>query len=190
MKVRVIRRPPYVWMRWLFLVHIVALLSTFAGRLPIQNLSFGLSLFVLLGTICCLKNLEVKNPRYKKAGVFLLLSLVMLFVNRLLPNSLVSLISSVLSLIAVYQEYAAHAEVAAPHDGRLARTWRSLFVWEIIIGVVASMFSTVAILALTMLEMDAARMTMIISGALTVVNALVKIVYLSCVNKMVPIVSK
>lgn len=190
MKVRVIKRPPNVWMRWLFLVHIVALLAPLAGRLPIPNLAFGLNLAVLIGTICCLKNLEVKNPRYKKAGVFLLLSLVMLFVNRLLPNSLVSLVASVLSLIAVYQEYAAHSEVAAPHDGRLARIWRSLFVWEIIIGVVAAMFSAVAVLALTMLEMDAARMTAIISVALTVVNALVKVIYLSCVNRMVPIVSK
>ena len=190
MKVRVIKRPPYVWMHWLFIVHIVALLSSFAGWLPIPNLSFGLNLFVILGTICCLKNLEVKNPRYKKAFVFLVLSLVMLFVNRLLPNSLVSLVASVLSLIAVYQEYAAHAEVAAPYDMKLARTWRSLFVWEIIIGVVASMFLTVAVLALTMLEMDAARMTMIISGALTVVKALLKIIYLSCLNKMVPIVSR
>lgn len=190
MKVRVIRRPPNVWMRWLFIVHIVALLAPLARLLPIQNLAFGLNLFVILGTICCLKNLEVKNPRYKKAGVFLLLSLAMLFIGRLIPNGAVSLVSSVVSLIAVYQEYAAHSEVAAPHDGRLARTWRSLFVWEIIIGVVTAMFSVVAVLALTMLEMDAARASSVIGIAMMAVEAVVKIVYLSCVNRMIPIVSK
>ena len=190
MKVRVIKRPPNVWMRWLFIVHIVALLAPLAGRLPIPNLSFGLNLFVILGTICCLKNLEVKNPRYKKAVVFLVLSLAMLFINRMLPNRAVALVSSVLSLIAVYQEYASHSEVAAPCDMKLARTWRSLFVWEIIIGVVTAMFSAVAVLALTMLEMDAARMIAIVSGAMMVVDAVLKVIYLSCLNKMVSIVSK
>lgn len=190
MKVRVIRRPPNVWMRWLFLVHIVALLAPLARLLPIQNLAFGLNLFVILGTICCLKNLEVKNPRYKKAFVFLVLSLAMLFIGRLIPNGAVSLVSSVVSLIAVYQEYAAHSEVAAPYNMKLARTWRSLFVWEIIIGVVAAMFSVVAVLALTMLEMDAARMTAIVSGAMMAVEAVLKVIYLSCLNKMIPIVSR
>lgn len=187
MKVRVIKRPPNVWMRWLFYVHILALLSPLAGWL-IPSLSFVLDLVVLLGTICCLKNLEVKNPRYKKAGLFLLLSLVMLFVNRLVSTTLVSLVFSVLSLLAVYQEYASHGEVAAPHDAKLARVWRSLFVWQIIAGVVAGMLSAVAVLAMTMQGMDAARMTTLVTAGVMAVNALVKIVYLSCLNKMVRIV--
>lgn len=100
-----------------------------------------------LATICILGTIGDRGSRYSKAAVMLLVSALLELVSGLLPlmgfpdavedicnafAAALTLIASVCSFLAVYQEYNAHAELVGPVDQDLARRWHKLFNWQIV----------------------------------------------------------
>lgn len=137
--------------------------------------------------ICMLK-LAPANERYRKAGIFrgaiLACSLIttFLFASRFLP-----LAASVCSMIAVYQEFHGHAELLENKNARLSQKWRSLFLWEIIAGLVLSVVSTFAVMILITMDLDASRIASMIIGVLKIPTWIIDVIYLCYVNKMIAI---
>ena len=97
--------------------------------------------------IVILYNLSPVNRRYRFAFIASLIAMVGSLAEKLtfgpglaMVVSLVSFAGSIGGIVAMYQEYYGHSEIAqmgrAPE---LRRKWRSLFVWQIVVGVLVSL---------------------------------------------------
>ena len=142
---------------------------------------------IVLGITICLLQLAPANPRYKKAGILraamLICALITSFVYTL---SILTFVASILSIIAVYQEYNAHSELIAEKDAKLSGKWHSLFTWSIVAGVLVGFGSTATVVILALLEMDVVRLTSIIVGILCIPQIVIDFVYMMYLKRMIP----
>ena len=110
--------------------------------------------------IWCLFQLPKVNPRYRTAAITragaLICGLLTLPVNTsgLGLSSILMLVGSTCTWITDYQEYHGHSEIAAQWDEKLAKKWRDLFVWEVVVALgtsIVSLFGTIILAATGML---------------------------------------
>ena len=141
------------WLRYLFYVHLAGIVVSLFSLLPVGgNLAVWCSLAVALAAVICLFGLAPGYPRYRKAACFRAAMLVFSLIHTVfsLRTPLV-LVSSLCSIIAVYQEYSGHRALIRDLDAGLARKWNQLFIWQIVCSVLISLATTVVSVILALL---------------------------------------
>lgn len=176
------------WLRVLIYIAIVSLINSVINFLPFvpSSVTTWISRGIMVAMAVCMFKLAPANARYQKAGIFRAGMLGCTLITAFLyASSILTLAASIMSIIAVYQEYNGHSEMVVAKDPNLSGKWHSLFNWSLIAGVLVGFGSVVAVLIVAMLEMDAVRTTGIIVGVLSVPQLVIDVVYLLYLKKMI-----
>lgn len=173
------------WLRVLFYAQIASMAMTAVNAVSrLDTITGWLSKALSAVVIWSLFQLKDVHPRYRTAAiakaVVLICGVITLPVNTsgLGPSTVLLLVGSTASWIAAYQQYHAHGELVEETDPKLGKRWKNLFVWEIVIGLCISFFSTAATVALVSAEMDSNTVTTIVLAVTNVVYLLVDALYL------------
>jgi len=181
------------WLHVLMYIAIASVINSAMNFLPFvpAAVTAWISRGIMVAMVVCMFQMAPANDRYKKAGIMRAVMLGCILITAFLyASSLLSLVASILSIIAVYQEYSAHSELVADKDANLSGKWHSLFTWGIIAAVLVSVGSTVAVLIMSLLEMDAVRVASIIIGILGIPQMILDIVYMMYIKKMITILEE
>ena len=178
------------WYRVLMYIAIVSLVNSIINFLPFVPavVTTWISRGIMVAVVVCMFQLAPANERYKKAGIMRAIMLVCTLITAFVyASSILNLAASILSVIAVYQEYNAHSEVIADLDSILSGKWHSLFTWGLIAGILVGFGSTVTVLSLTLMESDVVHLTAVIVGILSIPQMILDLVYMLYLKKMVSI---
>lgn len=138
----------------------------------------------MVAMIVCMFRLAPVNAHYRKAGILRAVWLGCMLASLFLLPSILILTASILSIIAVYQEYNAHSEVVAEKDAKLSRNWHSLFNWSIVTGLLVGFGSAVAALIASFAGIEITRITAIVTAVLSIPQLVIEVVYLLYLKKM------
>lgn len=180
------------WLRVLSGLAMASLANSAVSLLPFVPtvLTSWISRAIILGMVVCMFRLPPANERYKKAAVMravmLLCTIITAFVK---GTAILTFAASILSILAVYQEYYGHSELIVEQDSQLSRKWHSLFTWSLLAGVLVGFGSTLTVVILSFMGMDAVRLTAIIVAFLGVPQMILDIVYIRYLKKMTKIFS-
>lgn len=175
------------WFRILMCIAIVGLINSVLSIQPFISLSFTvwISRGLMLAMTVCMLKLAPVHHRYHKAGIYRGTMLALILITAFVfASSLLTIAASVLSIMAVYQEYSAHSDLVAELDPKLSRKWHSLFNWGIAAAVLVSFGSVVSVLLVVLLEADSVRTTALIVGLLSIPQLIIDVVYLVYIRKM------
>lgn len=181
------------WLRVLMYIAIASLANAIISSLPIVPVAITtwISRGIMVAIVVCMFRLAPANEQYKKAGIMRAVMLVCTLITAFMRGtSILTLAASILSIIAVYQEYNAHSELMADKDSRLSGKWHRLFNWSLIAAVLVAFGSTVTALIFSFMEMDAVRLTAIIVGILSIPQMILDVVYMIYIQKMISIFVK
>ena len=179
------------WLRILIYIAIVSIVNTLLSYLPLipWKITNLISLAIVAVMVISLLRLGTVNRRYRKAAIFRCGFLTCLVVTSYLTTStIISLAASVLSILAVYQEYAAHAELIGEHDGSLSGKWHSLFIWSIAASVLISVTSMATVLLILFVDMadgTAAFISGVVIALLNLIQCIINVVYITYLNRMI-----
>jgi len=178
------------WLRGLMYAAIASLVNSVLNVFPFvpATLTTWISRAIILAVYISLFKLGTVNARYHKAaicrGIMLACTLIIAF---LFASPLLSLVSSIASIVAVYQEYNAHSELVEKKDPKLSGKWHSLFLWGIAAGLLVSIGSVIATMILVMQELDAVGITAVVIGLLSIPQFIIDVIYLLYLKRMVAI---
>lgn len=178
------------WLRVLMYISVVSLVNAAANYVPFipAALTTWISRGVTIAMVICMFQLAPVNARYRKAGilraVMLICTLITAFVH---ASSILTFTASILSIVAVYQEYNAHSELVSDQDAKLAGKWHSLFNWSILAGVLVGFGSVLGALIVAAFEVDVVRVTALVIGLLGIPLMIVDLVYILYIRKMIAI---
>lgn len=181
------------WLRVLMYIAVVSLINAAANFVPFipAALTTWISRGVTIAMVICMFQLAPVNARYRKAGilraVMLICTLITAFVH---ASSILTFTASILSIVAVYQEYSAHSELVSDQDAKLAGKWHSLFNWSILAGVLVGFGSVLGALIVAAFEMDVVRVTALVIGLLGIPLMILDLVYILYIRKMIAIFEK
>ena len=179
---------PVKWLRVLMYIAIASLINSVINNLPFvpSTVTTWISRGIMVAMIVCMFQLAPVSERYKKAGIMRAVMLVCTLITAFVKGtSILTLAASILSIIAVYQEYNAHSELIADKDSRLSGKWHSLFGWSLVAAVLVGFGSTVTVLILSFMGMDTVRLTAIIIGILSIPQMILDVVYMMYIKKMI-----
>ena len=135
------------WLKVLFYTQIASMAITVINAATYwDNITAWILKSVNVVVLWSLFQLKDVNPRYRTAAIAklgaLICGLLTAPVNtRLGLSSILMLVGSGCSWITAYQEYHGHGELVEATDSKLAKKWKDLFVWEIVIGLGISFIS-------------------------------------------------
>lgn len=174
------------WLRALVYIAIVSIVNSVISILPIipASVTTWISRGIMVAMVVCMFRMAPVNERYKKAGILRAVWLGCMIASLVSMPSILVLAASVLSIIAVYQEYSAHSEVVADKDAKLSRNWHSLFNWSIVTGLLVGFGSVVTALIASFAGVEITRITAIVTGILGMPQLVIEIVYLLYLKKM------
>ena len=179
---------PVKWLRVLMYIAIASLINSVINNLPFvpSTVTTWISRGIMVAMIVCMFQLAHANERYQKVGIMRAVMLVCTLITAFVKGtSILTLAASILSIIAVYQEYNAHSELIADKDSRLSGKWHSLFGWSLVAAVLVGFGSTVTVLILSLMGMDTVRLTAIIIGILSIPQMILDVVYMMYIKKMI-----
>lgn len=167
------------WLKMLFYIQIAFIALTVINAVTyLDNITVWVNRGLVAIVCWSLFQLREVNPRYRtaalaKAGV-LVLGLLTLPVNTsgLGLSSILMLVGGICSWVTVYQEYHGHSELVAEADPKLAKKWRDLFVWEVVVAIgtsVVSVFGTVILMAADMLTDNITTVVILLTTVLGLV---------------------
>ena len=146
------------WMKILFILQTVSIVFSLSSMLSVtfvlSTIAQVASVGFTAGLMYVLYRLSAANGYYRKAFtalIFQLIGSVAIFLLTgfaantplALLTSLVSLVVSVSTLVATYHQYQGHRWVTwSAGDTKLAGRWNSLFIWQIVIGLVVGLITT------------------------------------------------
>ena len=143
------------WLRVLMYTMIVSIVNSVLNYLPFIPavvttwVSRGITVVMVLSMF----QLASASPRYREAGILRLVAFVSTLLATIpIVGPVLVFAASILTVIAVYQEYHAHGEVITDKDSVLAKKWNRLFVWELIADVLVAVVSAVVTVVLMMLQ--------------------------------------
>lgn len=170
------------WIRVLFICQIASVCTTALGAVAaLSTIAGWVARIISIAAIAALFNLAPVHEQYRKAAILSAVSVGGGIVSELLKVDLFGLVLSVCSIAATYQELNAHAELTAPKDEKLSKRWHSLFYYEIVVGLLAGLAATVAIMVAAFAEMDQdtiIAITLAVTALVSVIVALVRVLYL------------
>ena len=174
------------WLRVLMYIAIVSIVNSVISILPIipASVTTWISRGIMVAMVVCMFRLAPVNERYQKAGILRAVWLGCMIASMFFLPSILILTASILSIIAVYQEYSAHSEVVADKDAKLSRNWHSLFNWSIVTGLLVGFGSMITALIASFAGVETTRITAIVTGVLSVPQLVIEIVYLLYLKKM------
>ena len=145
---------------------------------------------IMVGMIVCMFQLSPVNGRYKIAAVLRTIWLATLVAGTSLRIRATLIVgTSILSVIAVYQEYHGHSEVIAEMDENLSDKWNGLFIWSFIAPLLLSIGSSVAMVTATFMNLDVAKITAITTGVMRIPQWVIDVIYLMYLKKMIGILT-
>lgn len=165
------------WIKVLFICQIANVITTALGAVAaLSTIVSWAARIVSIAAVAALFNLAPVHERYRKAALFNAIAVVGGIVSGLLKVELFGLALSVCSLVATYHELNAHSELTEPRDEKLSNRWHSLFWYEIVAGLFAGLFSTVAIIVAAFAEIDQDTIVSLAVAAASVVSVIVGLV--------------
>ena len=176
--------------KWLCIMMYAAtanIINTVLNPLPFMPaaVTTWLGRIVMVIMILCMFRLAPVSKRYQTAGILRTVTLICTLIGTYwLASGLLTLAASILSIIAVYQEYTAHSELVADKDNKLSHKWHSLFIWGIVSGILVGLGSIVAVLIATFAGLDVVNITAILIGILSIPQFIIDVVYLLYLKKM------
>ena len=179
-----------VWLPVLMYCALASLIKSVISYLPFipASLTTWISRGIMLTMTVCMLQLAPVNERYKNAGIMRAVMLgCALFTAFVFGSTLLTLAASIVSIIAVYQEYHGHSELIAEMDAKLSGRWSSLFTWSILAAVLLSFGASVVAVILVLADMEggASRISAIAIGLLSIPQCIIDLVYISYIKKMV-----
>ncbi len=178
------------WLRVLMYIAIVSLVNSIVNYVPFvpASVTTWISRGIMVAMIVCMFQLASANGRYKTAAILRAIWLGTLILGTLLhlPSVLV-LGTSILSIIAVYQEYHGHFEVLADKDTVLSAKWKGLFIWSFIAPLLLSIGSSVAMVISSFMNLDVAKVTAITTGIMRIPQYVIDVIYLLYLKEMLSI---
>jgi len=178
------------WLRVLMYIAIVSLVNSVVNFLPFvpAAVTTWISRGIMVAMIVCMFQLASANGRYKTAAILRAIWLGTLILGTLLhiPSVLV-LGTSILSIIAVYQEYHGHSEVLAEKDTVLSAKWKGLFIWSFIAPLLLSIGSSVTMVISSFMNLDVAKVTAFTTGIMRIPQYVIDVIYLLYLRKMLSI---
>jgi len=184
----------HVWLPVLMYCALASLINSVISYFPLipASLTTWISRGIMLAVTICMFQLVPVHDRYRKAGIFRAIMLACNLITSFLVGSMIlTLTASIASIIAVYQEYSAHAEVISDKDSKLGRAWHSLFIWSILAAVLLSFGATIVAVILVMTKLDggASRISAIAIGLLSIPQCVIEILYIRYIKKMLTLFS-
>ena len=179
-----------VWLPVLMYCALASLINSVISYLPFipASLTTWISRGIMLTMTVCMLQLAPVNERYKKAGIMRAVMLgCALFTAFISGSTILTLTASIVSFIAVYQEYHGHSELIAEMDVKLSGRWNSLFTWSILAAVLLSFGASVVAVILVLADMEggASRISAIAIGLLSIPQCIIDLVYISYIKKMI-----
>lgn len=178
------------WLRVLMYIAIVSLANSIVNYVPFvpASVTTWISRGIMVAMIVCMFQLASANGRYKIAAILRAIWLGTLLLGTLLhiPSVLV-LGTSILSIIAVYQEYHGHSEVLAEKDTVLSVKWKGLFIWSFIAPLLLSIGSSAAMVISSFMNLDVAKITAITTGIMRIPQYVIDVIYLLYLKKMLSV---
>ena len=179
-----------VWLPVLMYCALASLINSVISYLPFipASLTTWISRGIMLTMTVCMLQLAHVNERYKKAGIMRAVMLGCALVTAFVfGSSLLTLAASIVSIIAVYQEYHGHSELIAEMDAKLSERWSSLFTWSILAAVLLSFGASVVAVILVLADMEggASRISAIAIALLSIPQCIIDLVYISYIKKMI-----
>ena len=179
-----------VWLPVLMYCAFASIINSIITYFPFipASLTTWISRSIMLAVTICMFQLAPVNERYKKAGIMRAVMLgCALFTAFISGSTILTLTASIVSIIAVYQEYHGHSELIAEMDAKLSGRWSSLFTWSILAAVLLSFGASVVAVILVLADMEggASRISAIAIGLLSIPQCIIDLVYISYIKKMV-----
>lgn len=149
----------------------------------LENRSFMtlISSAVSVFTLVALFSLAPVHERFRKGAILSAVAvggtLLVLFFNM----ALLSLVASVCSIIGAYHQLNGLSEITAPLDARLSRNWHSLFLYELIIGILSGVFSSAGVVIAVMADLNPetiVKVTLVFTALVSAALSLVRILWL------------
>lgn len=160
---------------------ITALFSTrIATMVALTNVTVWITRAIGIAYVVAFFRLAAVNRRYKTAGI---LTIVYLVCN-LLGASLFTLVASVCSIVANWQEFHGHAETVQELDAKLARKWHNLFWWTMGVGIVVGFGATAGAVIAVLSNADQNKVVYIISLVMVAFSLAVEVFYLKYLRSM------
>lgn len=180
------------WLRVLMYIAATGIVISLVNFLPFvpSLITTWLSRGVTAAIALSLLRLAPANGRYRTAGILRGVVFGCTMLSAVVSAaSVLSFPASILSLIAVYQEYSAHSELVAARDPKLSGKWNSLFNW----GIIAAVFLSVGSMVMTMIlvaanpEGGTALISTIVLAILGLPGCVLDLVYIRYIQKMIRI---
>lgn len=175
-----------VWLSRLFLCQIAATVITALSSISvISAVITWIARVLTIVSIVILFKLSPAHERYRKSAIFRCIVFGGMLLSLLIKISLFTLVWSILSLVAQYQEYSAHSDLVADKDPTLSRKWHSLFNWQIFGGVIAAIISIVAVLGGVFLGAETEIITSAALWLTTAVTLILEVFYLFYLHRTI-----
>ena len=163
------------WLKYLIYTHIAGIGCTLVSGIPFLSIAAGwISTAISAVLIVILFQLGPVCARYRKAAIF---SGVVLAAG-LLSKTVLSLVISVCSLVAVYQEYQGHSEIVAELDPALSGRWNSLFHIQLFAGIIGAVAASASVLIGVMANMDEQSLAKIVAFCILALDTVLKLIYI------------
>lgn len=178
--------PPVKWLRYLLYIHIASIVLSLVTMVWLNNpvtpwLNHGLSIAIAL----CLLKLAPACKRYRTAAILTAAVLGFTLLSKLALGTLMALVASVLAIVASYQELHAHGEAVEEKDPALSRKWCSLFLWQLLIGILTGFTSVAATVIMVLANLDEAQIIQLVTSTIGLVALIPGILYLIYLNKTI-----
>ena len=177
--------PAATWLPVLFTIHLISLPLTFLAAVTgWRTILTWITGVLSTGSILALFRLTPENQRYRTAAIF---SCIVFFGNMINPlggGVILSLVVSVCSIIAMYQEYVAHSELCAGIDAVLSRKWHSLFTWKLIVGLLSGFLSSAGVVIAVLVGMDSEAIVTVAVVFIGAVSAAMEVFYLCYLRRL------
>lgn len=162
------------WMNILFVCNIASMIVAALNAISaISGVTGWISRGISVVMIVALFNLAAVNERYRKSAI---LSAVVVgggIAVAVLKMNLFTIVISICAIIANYQELNAHSELVAPMDAKLSNRWRSLFGYELVVGIISGLFSSAAVVIAVLADVDAETITSVTVTVLALINVII-----------------
>ncbi len=176
------------WLNVMFYVTLLSMANSVITVIPAVPpiLTTWISRGIMFVMIFCSYQLRTQNEHYQKAAIYRTVMVVCSLASAyIFKSTALTLLASFLSILAVFQEYSAHAELIEEKEPALAGKWHSLFNWGLAVGLLISFGTMIAAVVIALLEMAAASAAAWILAVLALPQIIIDLVYVKYLRRMV-----
>jgi len=141
------------------------------------------SLLLSACIVWLLFQMAAATNRYCKAAVLTCVALAGSLFTALTGSGAFTMILSILSILARYQEFQGHSEICQEKELSRAGKWERLFWWEMGIGLVGGFLMSAGVVIGVLVNTDAKLLTTVILLLNTLLSVGIGLVYLDMLKK-------